>query len=49
VLSDFTLDESIEIERAFDRALGAIATWLTRGIEAAMNGYNAAPEPLPEG
>lgn len=43
VLDDFTLDEQIEIERALERALEAIVTWLSQGIEAAMNAYNAAP------
>lgn len=41
VLSDFTLDERIEIERALDRALEAIHTWLAEGIQAAMNACNA--------
>ncbi len=43
VLSDFTLDEAIEIEWAFDQAMKAIVSWLTQGIEAAMNAHNAAP------
>ncbi|MGQ9456931.1 MAG: aminoacyl-tRNA hydrolase [Anaerolineae bacterium] len=43
VLSDFTLDESIVIDRALDRAVEAIVAWLERGIEAAMNAFNAAP------
>ena len=43
VLGDFTLDESIDAERACDRAVAAIACWLTEGIEAAMNGHNKAP------
>lgn len=43
VLSDFTLDESILIDRALDRAVEAIVAWLEWGIEAAMNAFNAAP------
>jgi PTH1 family peptidyl-tRNA hydrolase len=43
VLSDFTLDESIVMDRALDRAVEAIVAWLELGIEAAMNAFNAAP------
>ncbi|MGC8836974.1 MAG: aminoacyl-tRNA hydrolase [Anaerolineae bacterium] len=43
VLSDFTLDESIAMDRALDRAVEAIVAWLELGIEAAMNAFNAAP------
>ncbi|MBC7225147.1 MAG: aminoacyl-tRNA hydrolase, partial [Anaerolineae bacterium] len=47
VLSDFTLDESIVMDRALDRAVEAIVAWLKLGIEAAMNAYNRPPPALP--
>lgn len=43
VLSNFTLDESILIDRALDRAVEAIGVWLELGIAVAMNAFNAAP------
>lgn len=40
VLSNFTLDESIVVDRALDQAVAAVETFIVSGIQAAMNGYN---------
>lgn len=40
VLQDFPLEESIVIEEAYEKAIGAIERFLREGITAAMNGYN---------
>ena len=40
VLQDFSSREEPEIEDALNRAMAAIETWLTEGVEATMNQYN---------
>jgi len=40
VLSDFTPDEEIAVENAYERVVAAVECFLTEGIAAAMNGYN---------
>ena len=41
VLGRFTPDQRKLIEPALDRAAGAIVTWVDRGLNAAMNQFNA--------
>jgi len=43
VLGDFTPEERIVIEEAYERAIAAVGCWLTEGIAAAMNRYNLSP------
>ncbi len=40
VLQDFSLEESIVLEEAYEKAIGALERFLREGITAAMNGYN---------
>jgi PTH1 family peptidyl-tRNA hydrolase len=40
VLNDFTLDESIVMQGAYERAAQAVEVFVTQGIEAAMNQFN---------
>jgi len=40
VLGDFTLDEQIAIDDAYERVVSAVELWLAEGIAAAMNRYN---------
>ncbi|MCX7856073.1 MAG: aminoacyl-tRNA hydrolase, partial [Anaerolineae bacterium] len=40
VLQDFTPDEEAVIEETIKRAIAAIQTWLTEGLEKAMSLYN---------
>ncbi len=40
VLQDFTPDEEAVVEEAIERAIAAIQTWLTEGLEKAMSLYN---------
>ncbi len=40
VLQNFTPDEEPVIEEAIERAIAAIQTWLTEGLEKAMSLYN---------
>ncbi len=40
VLQDFSLEESIVMEEAYEKAIGALECFLREGITAAMNGYN---------
>lgn len=40
VLSDFTRDESIVMDRTYDQAVAAIETFLANGIAVAMNQFN---------
>jgi PTH1 family peptidyl-tRNA hydrolase len=40
VLSDFTPDQRIAIEDAYERVISAVQLWLAEGIEGAMNRYN---------
>jgi len=40
VLQDFTPEEETAIEEAIERAIAAIQTWLTEGLEKAMSLYN---------
>jgi PTH1 family peptidyl-tRNA hydrolase len=44
VLSDFTRDEWAVMERAFDQAVAAVASFVTEGIALAMNKANAVPD-----
>jgi peptidyl-tRNA hydrolase, PTH1 family len=43
VLQPFSADQEKEMALARDRALDAIEAWLSQGIEAAMNSFNAEP------
>ena len=45
VLGRFTPDQRKLIEPALDRAAGAIVTWVDRGLNAAMNQFNAEATP----
>jgi len=47
VLSDFTRDESIAMEYAYDQAVAAVETFLASGITVAMNRFNVPIEDLP--
>lgn len=40
VLGNFTQEERIVMENAYDQALAAIETFITAGIDTAMNRYN---------
>lgn len=42
VLSDFTRDESIVMDLAYDQAAAAVETFVTQGIATAMNRFNLA-------
>lgn len=41
VLGNFTSEEWKILDNTFDRAVGALDTWLAKGVEAAMNSFNA--------
>jgi peptidyl-tRNA hydrolase, PTH1 family len=45
VLGNFNGDDAITIDRTLDRAVAAVVVFLTDGIEAAMNQFNAAGSP----
>ncbi|MEQ9454873.1 MAG: aminoacyl-tRNA hydrolase [Phycisphaeraceae bacterium] len=44
VLGRFSPDQQAMVELALDRAADAAETWLTKGIETAMNRYNTSAE-----
>lgn len=44
-LQDFSPDEDLVVEEAIERAIAAIQTWLTEGLEKAMSLYNFRPSP----
>lgn len=44
VLQDFSAEEEAILEQTLNRAVAAIETWLTAGIEVAMNRYNRGIE-----
>jgi PTH1 family peptidyl-tRNA hydrolase len=44
VLGRFTPEQRQQVEPALGRACDAIVTWIDKGIEAAMNQFNAAEE-----
>ncbi len=44
VLGKFTPEQRVLLEPALALACGAIVTWIDKGIEAAMNQFNAADE-----
>jgi PTH1 family peptidyl-tRNA hydrolase len=44
VLGKFTPEQRVLLEPALGRACGAIVTWIDRGIETAMNQFNAVEE-----
>jgi len=48
VLQDFSDEEKLLLEDALERSVGAIETWLSEGVEAAMNRYNQRPTELVE-
>ena len=48
VLGKFSAEQRKEIETALDRAAGAVATWIDKGVTAAMNQFNVAEEPKKE-
>jgi PTH1 family peptidyl-tRNA hydrolase len=41
VLGRFTPDQRISVDAALGRAAGAVLTWMDKGIEPAMNQFNA--------
>jgi peptidyl-tRNA hydrolase len=41
VLGRFSSDQRKQIDPALDRAAGAIVTWVDKGMNAAMNQFNA--------
>ncbi len=43
VLQDFSKDEKEELASILDRAADAVLTFVSQGVEAAMNKFNAAP------
>lgn len=45
VLGKFTKDQQEEVELVVAQAADAVRLWCREGIEAAMNRYNASPEP----
>jgi len=47
VLQDFSSEEEAIMAQARDRAVRALETWLTEGIDAAMNAFNTSPGPVP--
>ncbi|MBI3268014.1 MAG: aminoacyl-tRNA hydrolase [Planctomycetes bacterium] len=49
VLTSFSPAEEAELAPALDKAADAVECWATRGIEAAMNQFNAAPPPALDG
>jgi PTH1 family peptidyl-tRNA hydrolase len=49
VLGRFSPEQRKQIDPAIDRAAGAILTWIDRGIEKAMNEFNADMEPPTSG
>ena len=46
VLRDFATDEGPLVEEALERAVAAIETWLTEGVEMAMSRHNSGPSCL---
>jgi PTH1 family peptidyl-tRNA hydrolase len=44
VLGKFTPDQRKAIDEALGRAAGAVATWIDKGVSAAMNQFNADDE-----
>lgn len=46
VLQDFSADEKLLIEETLGRAVTAIETWLTEGVEMAMSRHNSGPSCL---
>ncbi|MBN1815470.1 MAG: aminoacyl-tRNA hydrolase [Anaerolineae bacterium] len=46
VLQDFVADEGPVVEETLGRAVAAIETWLTEGIEMAMSRHNSGPSCL---
>jgi PTH1 family peptidyl-tRNA hydrolase len=45
VLSRFTQEEQVDLAPAISRAADAAETFVSRGLDAAMNAYNADPRP----
>jgi PTH1 family peptidyl-tRNA hydrolase len=43
VLQDFAADEEPVVEEALERAVAAVETWLTEGVEMAMSRHNSGP------
>ena len=48
VLAPFRGDDQILAIEVADRAVAAVETWLTEGVEIAMNRYNGTGEPKPK-
>jgi PTH1 family peptidyl-tRNA hydrolase len=46
VLQDFVADEEPLVGETLDRAVAAIETWLTEGVEMAMSRHNSGPSYL---
>jgi peptidyl-tRNA hydrolase, PTH1 family len=44
VLSKFTAEEQADMDRAADRALEAVETWVRLGIDACMTRFNSDPQ-----
>ena len=45
VLQEFTPKEMQAISETLDRAADAALTWVSEGLNAAMNKFNGSPEP----
>ncbi len=48
VLSRFTDEDQVKLDPALDRAAKATETFITKGLSAAMNQFNADPETAPK-
>jgi peptidyl-tRNA hydrolase len=46
VLQDFVAAEKPLVEETLERAVAAIETWLTEGVEMAMSRHNSGPSCL---
>lgn len=46
VLGQFMADERPIVDQAIDRAVTAVEVWISDGVQAAMNQFNADPNPV---
>ncbi|MBN1955516.1 MAG: aminoacyl-tRNA hydrolase [Anaerolineae bacterium] len=49
VLQNFSADEKLLVEEVLEQAVAAVETWLTAGIESAMDQYNQRPKGVGDG